>query len=64
MDDNDKQRCVLHPNERVAYLVQGEIPVCADCLYDYREEFRREEGNLRRRPFLQQLIKASLEKQP
>lgn len=59
--DNDQQRCILHPNERVAYLAQGTIPICADCYFDYREEFRQSEGNLRRRPFLQQLIRASID---
>lgn len=54
--------CVLHRGERAVDKVQGEIPVCANCYFDYSDEYRMADGNLRKRPFLQRLIKASLEK--
>lgn len=57
--DRTAANCVLHPDRRASYSVQG-IIVCTECHEHYRDEYRRSDSpQLVGRPFLQQLIKAS-----
>jgi hypothetical protein len=53
-----RSRCILHPDQFAAGDAQG-IPVCADDYRRYSDERRMSDGQFPRRPFLQQLIKAS-----
>lgn len=54
-------QCVLHPDNRATYSVQG-IVVCGACYLQYRAEYDHGSNTqLVSRPFLQRLIKASVE---
>lgn len=57
----EASRCVLHPDVRATYTVQG-IPVCDADYQTYRAEYASGSNTqLVSRPFLQRLIQASAE---
>lgn len=58
MEDPTWPTCILHPYESAYTTAQG-ILVCPDCYRRYTDERRMSDGQFQRRPFLQELIKAS-----
>lgn len=59
------RRCVVHSERPAAYTAQG-IVVCEACWQQYQEEYLRGVSSnnvqLLNRPFLQRLIRASVER--